>query len=97
MKRDEVVRILREQQKELVERYHIAYLSLFGSVARDEARSDGGVGILVKFAQPIAFLKFVNLKKRLETLLGCQVELGQPRSLRPEFKMRVLQEAIRVF
>lgn len=97
MKREDILRILHEQQQELVDSYHITYLSLFGSVARNETQTAGKVGILVKFGQPIAFLKFVNLKKQLETLLGCQVELGQPRSLRPEFKMRVLQEAIRVF
>jgi len=97
MKRDEVVRILREQQKELVERYHIAYLSLFGSVARDEARSDGGVGILVKFARPTGLFQFIDLKKRLEALLGCKVDIGKPHSLRPQVKARVLQEAIRVF
>lgn len=97
MKRDEVVRILREQQKELVERYHIAYLSLFGSVARNEARSDGGVGILVKFAQPTGMSLFIELKKRLEALLGCKVDIGKPHSLRPHVKTRILQEAIRVF
>ncbi len=97
MKRDEVVRILHEQQKYLVERYHIASLSLFGSVARDEARPDSDVDILVKFAQPTGLFQFIDLKKRLETLLGCKVDIGKPRSLRPHVKARVLQEAIRVF
>jgi predicted nucleotidyltransferase len=97
MKREEVVSILRQQQKELVERYHIVYLSLFGSVARDEARSDGGVGILVKFAQPTALFQFIDLKKRLEALLGCKVDIGKPQSIRPHLKTRILQEAIRVF
>ena len=97
MKRNEVLRILHEQQKELVDRYHIVYLSLFGSVVRDEARSDNKVGILVKFARPTDFLQFNDLKKRLEALLGCKVDIGKPRSLKPQVRARVLQEAIRVF
>ena len=97
MKREEAVRILRKQQKDLVERYHIAYLSLFGPVTRDETHSDGSVGILVKFAQPTGLFQFVDLKKRLETLLGCKVEIGKPHSLKPQFRARILQEAIRVF
>ena len=97
MKREEAVRILRKQQKDLVERYHIAYLSLFGPVARDETRTDGGVGILVKFAQPTGLFQFVDLKRSLEALLGCKVDLGKPHSLKPQFKARILQEAVRVF
>lgn len=97
MKREEVMRILREQQKELVESYHITYLSLFGSVARNESRLDEGVGILVKFAQPTGLFKFIDLKRRLEAMLGCKVDMGKPQSIRPHLKASILQEAIRVF
>jgi uncharacterized protein len=97
MKRDEVIRKLQQQQKELVDRYHIISLSLFGSVARDEARPDSDVNILVKFARPTGLFQFLDLKKRLEGLLGCKVDMGKPHSIRPQYKTRVLQEAIRVF
>ncbi len=96
MKREDIIRILREQQQELVETYQIAYLSLFGSVARGETRPGGKVGILVKFAQPTGFFQLLDLRTHLENLLGCQVDLGRPQSLRPELRMMVLQEAIRV-
>ena len=97
MKRDEIVRILHEQQKELVERYHIVSLSIFGSVVRGKARPDGKVNILVKFARPTGLLQFIDLKKQLETLLGCKVALGKPGWLKPQLKAVVLQEAVRVF
>jgi predicted nucleotidyltransferase len=96
MKREDVIRIIHEQQKELVESYQVTYLSLFGAVARGETAADNKVGILVKFARPIRFLQFFELKKHLETLLGCKVEIGKTRSLRPEFRTMILQEAIRV-
>ena len=96
MKRDEVLRIIREQQKDLVERYHIASLSIFGSVARDEARADSDVDMLVEFAQPTGLFQFIELQQRLEILLGCKVDLGTLRSLKPGIKASVLQEAIRV-
>ena len=97
MKRDEVIRILHAKQQELVERYHIIALFLFGSVARDEARADSDVNILIKFARPTGLFQFLDLKKQLEALLGCKVDMGKPHSIRPQFKSRVLQEAIRVF
>ncbi len=97
MKLNEVLSLLHEQQKDLVDRYHIAYLSLFGSVVKGEARSGKKVGILVKFAQPTGFFQFLDLKRHLETLLGCEVDIGKPCSLRPQVRTRVLQEAVRVF
>ena len=97
MKRDEAIRILHDRKKELVEQYHVISLSLFGSVARDEARPDSDVNLLVKFAQPTRLFQFIDLKKRLEALLGCKVDMGKPHSLRPQVKDKVLREAIRVF
>jgi predicted nucleotidyltransferase len=96
MKRSTVLRILRKQRKELAERYNVASLSLFGSVARDEARPDSDVDLLVEFSQPIGLFKFIELQQKLEALLGSKVDLGTPRSLKPRIKERVLQEAIRV-
>jgi predicted nucleotidyltransferase len=96
MKREDVIRILREQQQELVEQYQITSLSLFGTITRREVSNGSKIGILVKFARPTLFTQFLDLKKRLEALLGCAVELGKPQALRPEFRTLVLQEAIRV-
>jgi uncharacterized protein len=96
MKRDEVLRILHEQKNDLLRYYPIASLSVFGSVARDDARSDSDVDILVEFAQPVGLFKFIELQQRLESLMGCKVDLGTPRSLKPRIKASVLQEAIRV-
>ena len=96
MKRSEVLRILREQYTELSERYNIASLSLFGSVARDDARADSDVDLLVEFSRPVGLFQFIELQQRLEALLGGKVDLGTPRSLKPRIKERVLQEAILV-
>jgi len=96
MKRNDVLRILRKERQELVDHYNISALSIFGSVARDEARQDSDVDILVEFNQPIGLFQFIELQQTLETLLGCKVDLGTPRSLKPRIKDHVLQEAIRV-
>ena len=96
MKRNEVLRILREQSSDLAGRYPIASLSLFGSVARDEAGTDSDVDLLVEFKSSVGLFEFIELQQRLETILGCKVDLGTPRSLKPRLKEQVLREAIRV-
>jgi len=96
MKRDDVLIKLKEQRQELTERYGVASLFLFGSVARDEARPGSDIDLLVEFEQPIGLFQFIELQQGLEALLGCKVDLGTKRSLKAQFKDQVFQEAIRV-
>jgi predicted nucleotidyltransferase len=38
MQRDEALALLREHKDEIMARYHVRHLALFGSMARNEAR-----------------------------------------------------------
>jgi predicted nucleotidyltransferase len=96
MKKSEVLRIPKQQRIELEEHFNVASLSIFGSVARDEANAGSDVDLLVEFSKPIGLFQFIELQQRLEELLGCKVDLGTPRSLKPRIREHVLQEAIRV-
>ncbi len=97
MRRNDVVQILQEQAQALMDSYPISALFLFGSVARDEAREDSDVDILVEFSHPIGLFQLIALKRDLEALLGRRVDIETQRSLKPQVKGRVLQEAIRIF
>ena len=96
MKRNDVLHTLRTHQAEFTGQYHVKSLSLFGSVARDEAGPESDVDQLVEFSQPVGLFQFIEFQQRLETLLGCRVDLGTLRSLKSPIKGNVLQEAIRV-
>lgn len=95
MKRETVLRTLRSHKKEFQQR-GIKSLRLFGSVARDEANPDSDIDLLVEFDRPIGLFEFIGLQQYLESLLGCKVDLGTPRSLKPYLKDEVLKEAILV-
>jgi len=96
MKRNDVLAILNEHEEELREKYGVESLSLFGSVARDEAHPNSDVDLLVEFNRPVGLFGLIALQQHLEELLGCSVDLGTPRSLRPGLRERVLQEAVHV-
>ena len=70
---------------------------LFGSVARDEARPDSDVDLLVEFDRPVGLFTFVRLKRYLEEILGSPVDLGSPDSLKPYLQEAMSQEVIRAF
>ncbi len=96
MKHTDVIRILSERGDELHDKYAVKSLELFGSVARDEARPDSDVDLLVEFSQPVGLFQFIGLKQYLESLLKCPVDLGTAASLKSVLKERVNQEMIHV-
>ena len=71
-------------------------LSLFGSVARGEARPDSDVDLLVEFTETPGFFGYVGLQQRLAEILGRPVDLVMPGGLKPAIRDRVLREARRV-
>ncbi len=94
MKRDEALKILGAHSTELKQRYKVKSLAVYGSVSRDEARDDSDVDVLVQYEKIPGLFGYMDLKARLEELLGCAVDLGMPEALRPRIKPRVLKEAI---
>lgn len=96
MDRQEVISTLRAQRAALHERFGVARLTLFGSVARDEAVQTSDVDLLVEFDKPVGLFSFLELQHHLETLLGRAVDLGTPQSLKPRLRARVLAETVRV-
>ena len=61
MKRDEALNLLHTHQTELREKYGVQSLSLFGSVARDQARPDSDVDLLVEFNRPVGVFGLLAL------------------------------------
>lgn len=95
MRRDEVVKILR-QHWAVLNSLGIRSLSIFGSVTRNEAQSDSVVDVLVELKPPITFDRYMDVKIDLEDRLGTRVDLVSWRSLKPQIWAVVEQEAIRV-
>ena len=57
--------------------FGVERLALFGSVLRDDARSDSDVDFLVQFSPgPKTFERFLALSELLEERLGRRVELA---------------------
>ena len=69
-------------------------LALFGSVARDQARIDSDVDVLVKFIPGTkTYDRFLALAELLEARLGHRVELVTIESLSPFFGPRIMAES----
>ena len=96
MRREQLLAILREKVPHLRTEHGVKTLTLFGSLARDEAKPGSDVDLLVEFDRPTGYFGLVRLQLFLEGLLGNPVDLGTPGSLRPEMRERIEREAVRV-
>ena len=96
MTRDQVLSRL-AANRDRIKEFGVAHLSIFGSVARDEARVDSDVDILVEYepAAQVGLFEFVRLQRFLSESLGARVDLATPAALRKEMKEQILREAIR--
>jgi predicted nucleotidyltransferase len=96
MKRDQVLSVLRERHEEIERRFSVKHLALFGSMARDEARGDSDVDVLVEFEGSATFDGYFGLKDYLEQLLGRPVDLVTEKGLKPRARPHVEKDLIRV-
>jgi hypothetical protein len=94
--RDQVLETLRDNLRDLREKYGVRSLTLFGSLARGEATDTSDVDLLVEFERPTGYFGLVRLQIFLQELLGREVDLATPASLRPEMRRRVEEEAVLV-
>lgn len=95
LSRDEVIRLLKTNAAE-ARRLGVRELSLFGSLARNEARPDSDVDLLVEFDGPVTSQKFFDTKFFLEDLLGRRIDLVTSAALHPGIRKEIAPELIRV-
>ena len=96
MDKQQVLQTLRAAKPMLAERYDVTRLALFGSIARDEARPDSDVDIIVGFDGPATSARYFGVQFYLEDELNCVVDLVTEKALRAELKPHIEREAVSV-
>ncbi len=98
MDKQTVISTLLAHQTELQE-LGIDHLTLFGSVARDEAGANSDVDLLATFnkAKALSLLKVVGIQRKIAEILGCPVDLGSATAVKPRLKPHIEPDLIDVF
>jgi predicted nucleotidyltransferase len=67
---------------------------LFGSVARQQSRSDSDIDLLVELQPGRSLLDLIAIKQELEDMLGQTVDVVTEAAVSPYFREQVLSEAV---
>lgn len=84
--------ILETHKAEIIEKFHVSEIGVFGSYARGEHKKESDIDILVSFSKPIGFVTFMRLESYLSDILGKRVDLVTRRSLKPYIGPVILRE-----
>lgn len=96
MNRSRALELLTQSKPLLAARYGVTQLALFGSTARNAARSDSDVDILVAFDGPATSERYFGVQFYLEDLFGAPVDLVTEKAVRAELRPFIEKEAVRV-
>ena len=96
MNRERVLSLLTKRRAEIVHRFGVKKLGVFGSAARNDMRSDSDVDILVGFREAATFDNYMDLKVYLESLLGTNVDLVTEEALKPRMRLIIEKDLVHV-
>lgn len=92
MHKDEIIEIIRDNKPELISRYGVRRVGLFGSCVHGKQRKRSDIDILVSFSRDIDLFDFIDLREFLETRLNGKVDLVMETALKPVIGKRILKE-----
>jgi len=94
--RSRALELLAQSKPVVAARYGVTRLALFGSTARNTARSDSDLDILIAFDGPATSERYFGVLFYLEDLFGCAIDLVTEKALRAELRPFVEKEAVHV-
>jgi uncharacterized protein len=98
MKRSDVLETLRRSERALRER-GVMHAALFGSVARDENRSDSDIDIMVEIDPRVGLTVFdyVEIKECIAALFAEPVDVVNRDALKPHIRPAATADAVYAF
>ncbi|MDI3548708.1 MAG: uncharacterized protein PWR10_2360 [Halanaerobiales bacterium] len=91
--RKDIEEKLKKEKDYLKNKFKVEKIGIFGSYARNEARDDSDIDLLVEFNENIGW-EFIDLKDYLESKLNKKVDLVTVDALKPQLKSSILNEVI---
>jgi uncharacterized protein len=84
-----------QEHRDAIKAYGVSRLGLFGSFARGEQEESSDLDFVVEFEKK-SFDAYMDLKRYLEHLFGCRVDLVISEAIKPRLRRVILEEATHV-
>ncbi len=91
---DEVKKSLTANKTELLNKYMLNCLGIFGSYVRGEQKSDSDIDILIDYDETPSLITLIEIENQLCELLGVKVDLVTRKGIKPQLKSYILEEVV---
>jgi predicted nucleotidyltransferase len=94
--KQEILTFLQEHKDELLSRFHVSSIGLFGSFSREEQHESSDIDILVDFDENVTDFYTVKtaLKAYLAHSFNRSIDLAREKYLKPYAKEQILKDVI---
>jgi predicted nucleotidyltransferase len=96
MRKQDALQFFEAHKQEMIERFGVKHLALFGSTVRDEATEESDVDVLVEFVGGETYRHYFDLLFFLEDNLHSSIDLVCTDTVRPQLKPHIEREALYV-
>ena len=96
LEKEGVLRKLRGLKPDLMTRYRVREIGLFGSVVKGDQQAGSDIDLLVEFDTEADLFDLIGLSLYLEEVFGCPVDVVPRKALREELREVVLGQVVEV-
>lgn len=93
--KDNITNILKANKLDLLARYHLKSIGIFGSFTREDFTDDSDIDILIEYEQPIG-IEFIDLAEELEKISNLKVDLVSKNGVKPKYLEEIQRDLVYV-
>jgi len=93
--KDNITNILKANKLDLLARYHLKSIGIFGSFTREDFKDDSDIDILIDYDQPLG-IEFIDLAEELEKILNLKVDLVSKNGVKPKYLEEIQKDLVYV-
>jgi len=90
-----ITNLLKDSKVDLITRYHLTSIGIFGSFTREDFHEDSDIDILIDYDSPIG-IEFIDLADELEKILKRKVDLVSKNGVKPKYYEEIQKDLIYV-
>ena len=93
--KENIANILKANKLDLLARYHLKSIGIFGSFTREDFKDDSDIDILIDYDQPLG-IEFIDLAEELEKILNLKVDLVSKNGIKPKYLEEIQKDLVYV-
>lgn len=91
---EEIKKIIHEHSDELIVKYRVKSLGLFGSIVRGQQTKESDIDILVEFNEAVGGFLLLATENFLTSILNQKVDLIPKKAVKGEFEKKILKDLV---